>query len=307
MKQKKWFGLVPALALVIALLVPQAASAISEEDVKAVMNTMNDQLAAAGENFRLEVVSFITTEEAGQIVYFDDRTHQLGHHFVPADPRRGGYTPIVWMTEVNAEGQANGVTFTETQTAIANAMNTWDSEQCATIPLYEIPITAADNLGYVQWLLGFGPFPTYIPDVAQAGWLPGAYFDAIGGPGGSNYIIGVTWTFIWVDDITGEPTDIDGNGKLDTAFREVNYNNNFAWKVTDVSYPYIDVETVVLHETGHCLSIGHFGKAFRTESNWKLHFAPRAVMNAGYSGVQRELTGTDIASFCSIWAHWPNN
>lgn len=306
MKQKKLY-LVLSIAMIAALMVPQAASAISEDDVKAMMATVNDQLAAMGENYRLEVVSLQTFEEEGQIVYFDDRTHQLGHHFVPADPRRGGYTPIYWMSEVNAEGTANGVTFQETQDAIDSALNTWDSVQCATIPLIKVPITPADNLGVVQWIYGFGPFPTYIPDVAQAGWLPGAFFDAIGGPGASDYIIGVTWTYIFVEYPGGPPTDIDNNGKIDTAFREVNYNNKFSWAVTNVTYPDIDVETVVLHETGHCLSLDHFGKAFRTTSNWKLHFAPLAVMNAGYSGVQRELKGTDNGSFCSIWASWPNN
>lgn len=306
MKQKKWFGLVPAIALVIALMVPQAASA-SEDHVKAMMTEMNDQLAAMGENFRVEVVSFITFEDVGRIVYFSDHTLQMDTHFVPADPRRGGYTPIIWMSEVNAEGTANGVTFAETQGAIDNAMNTWNSVGCANIPLIKWPVDETVNLGYAQWYFGFGPFPTYIPDIAQAGWLPGEFFDYIWGPGGSDYVIAVTWTLIWVDDITGEPTDIDNNGKLDTAFREVNYNSKFGWAVTDVTHPDIDVETVVLHENGHSLSIDHFGTAFRTESNWKLHFAPRAVMNAGYSGVQREITATDLAAFCSIWASWPLN
>jgi len=36
-----------------------------------------------------------------------------------------------------------------------------------------------------------------------------------------------------------------------------------------------------------------------------MHFAPLAVMNASYTGVQQELTGTDAAAFCSLWATWP--
>lgn len=305
MKQKKMFSLVLSIAVIVGFMAPQAASAISEDDVRAMMASMNEQLAAMGENFRLEVVAFQTVEEAGQIVYFDNRTLQLGHHFVPADPRRGGYTEIYWMSEINSEGTANGVTLQETQDAIDSAMNTWDSVDCATIPLVKVPIANTANLGYVQWYYGFGPFPTYIPDIAQAGWLPGAFFDFIGGPGGSNYIIAVTWTYIWVNN--GVPTDIDNNGKRDVAFREVNYNNKFSWAVSNVTYPDIDVETIALHENGHSVSLGHFGKAFRTESNWKLHFAPRAVMNAAYSGVQREVTATDLAAFCSVWASWPNN
>ena len=67
------------------------------------------------------------------------------------------------------------------------------------------------------------------------------------------------------------------------------------------------METVALHETGHGLSQGHFGKAFVTNSNGKLHFAPLAVMNAGYTGVQQSLAGTDNWGHCSMWGSWPNN
>jgi hypothetical protein len=104
-------------------------------------------------------------------------------------------------------------------------------------------------------------------------------------------------------DGAGAPTDIDNNGKLDVAFREILYNDAFTWNVNGN----IDIETVALHESGHGLSQGHFGKAFRTESNGKIHFAPLAVMNAAYSGVQQGLAGTDNGGHCSIWGSWPNN
>jgi hypothetical protein len=45
----------------------------------------------------------------------------------------------------------------------------------------------------------------------------------------------------------------------------------------------------------------------RTDKNGKFHFAPRAVMNAGYTSVQQHLTGSDLAGHCSIWAAWPYN
>jgi hypothetical protein len=37
---------------------------------------------------------------------------------------------------------------------------------------------------------------------------------------------------------------------------------------------------VALHENGHALGLGHYGKVFVTTNNAKLHIAPRAVMNA---------------------------
>jgi hypothetical protein len=58
---------------------------------------------------------------------------------------------------------------------------------------------------------------------------------------------------------------------------------------------------------GHGFGQAHFGAAFQTGANDKLHFAPRAVMNAAYSGVQQSLTGTDRGGFCSMYGSWPNN
>jgi len=101
-------------------------------------------------------------------------------------------------------------------------------------------------------------------------------------------ILGVTFTLIWIDG-AGVPTDLDNNKKNDVAFREIYYNDNFTWAIDGN----IDVETVALHEAGHGLSQAHFGDIFITDSNGKLHFSPRAVMNATYSGVQQEIAETD--------------
>jgi hypothetical protein len=264
---------------------------------------INEELEAMGENVRLAVIEYYTAyQEAGQTIYFDDRTHQLGHHFVPGDPRRGGADHISWLSD-QEEGTANGVTLGDTQSAISNAMATWDGVNCSTIPLSEL-IDGSD-WGIMQFFYGYGGLPFWYADITHAGWLPGDFFEDVLGPGSSDYVIGVTFTFIWLDSPGGDPTDIDNNGKVDVAFREIYYNNEFPWGI-DTDWP-IDVETVVLHETGHGLSQGHFGKLFRTEANGKLHFAPRAVMNAGYTGVQQKLKGTDEAGHCSIWASWPNN
>jgi len=99
-------------------------------------------------------------------------------------------------------------------------------------------------------------------------------------------------------------TDIDGNGKGDTAFREIYYDPSFAWKDDGVSN--VDVETVALHEAGHGLSQGHFGKVF-LKNDGSVQASPRAVMNAFYLRPQRSLLGTDNGGHCSNWAAWPNN
>ena len=208
---------------------------------------------------------------------------------------------ISWLSD-KGEGMASGVSLNDTQNAIGRAMTTWNSVSCAYIPLSNLPDQDKD-WGYVQYLLDMGGVAGWLADYTLAGWLPGEFFDLVDGPGASDYILGVTFTFIWVDGSTGTPTDIDKNHKLDVAFRETYFNNKFPWGI-DTSFP-IDVESVVLHEAGHGLSLGHFGKLFRTDANGKFHFAPLAVMNAGYTGVQQVLSRTDNGGYCSIWASWP--
>ena len=299
MKQK-WFSMVPLIALFVLLAVPQTVSAISEDDVKAVLNTMNDQLAVAGENFRVEMVEFSTFDEVGPTVYANDRQHQLDSHWIPYDPNRWGVRDIYWA--IDHVDQTADVPWADAVGAIGNAMNTWDTVPCATIPLTLVDDYGLD-LGYVQYLVGMGGVPGWLADITHAGWLPWIFFETIGGPGGGDSILGATFTFIWTDPDTGDPTDLDGNGKNDVAFREIYYNDAFDWGI-DIRY--FDIQTVVAHEVGHGLSLGHFGKIFRSP-NGKLHFAPRALMNALYYDILHELLGTDHASFCSVWAKWPNH
>ncbi len=297
MKKVKCYSFVLAFAVILALIIAPVASAQSVNKIKKMMEKINANLEAMGEDFRLEVVDFLTyKDEAGQTVYYNNRTKQLGHHWVPGDPRRGGGTNITWLSD-QVDGAATAVSQAGTQAAMARAMETWDDVNCSSIPLVQLPDFGID-WGYVQWIVGGGGIPGWYADITHAGWF--SFFTVFGAGWGN--VLGVTFTYVWVSG--GEYTDIDNNKKLDVAFREIYYNNDFTWGINTDSP--IDVETVVLHETGHGLSQGHFGRIFRTEANGMLHFAPRAVMNAAYSGIQQELTGTDNGGHCSIWAHWPN-
>jgi hypothetical protein len=287
MKEKKLFRFFCLVAVLAFLFVPRI-SAIDEDEVKAVLNTMNDQLVQMGKDFQIEKVEFSTHDEVGPTVYANDRTHQLADHWMPFDPRRHGGQEIFWLIE--QVDQTADVPWADAVAAVGRAMNTWGTTPCANIPLVELPDLGMD-WGVVQWMVGMGGFPGWYADITHAGWLPWIFFEIIGGPGGGNSILGVTFTFTW----TAEPNVV--------AFREIYYNDAFTWGI-DIRL--FDIESIVLHEVGHGLSLGHFGKIFRTP-NGKLRFAPRAVMNAIYWDIQHELLGTDNGSFCSIWASWPNH
>lgn len=153
--------------------------------------------------------------------------------------------------------------------------------------------------GFIAAAFGFGGSFDYVADITHNGWLPAPFFDLLA-PGGSTFILGVTFTIVFTDD-NGNLIDTDNNGKYDVAWREIYYNDNFTWR-DGATY---DIETVSLHEAGHGLSQAHFGKAFRNSGG--LHFAPRAVMNAAYSGVQTQINQSDNGGHCSNWAQWPNN
>ncbi|HEX9615233.1 MAG TPA: hypothetical protein VGA55_06985, partial [Bacteroidota bacterium] len=236
---------------------------------------------------------------------------QLGHHFVSGDPRRGGHTNITYIVDLTEGSTTGGLSIAQTEPAIDNAMQTWNQESCSPL-ISKVSLGFPLDLGYVQFLLGFGGVEGWAADVTHGGWLPGTFFDAIA-QNGSTFILGVTFTLLWVDG-SGNFTDIDGDNKLDVAFRDIYYNNAFTWSVSAPEWfdPQVDVETIALHEAGHGLSQGHFGTVFNDGKGTKepgfqlnhLHFAPRAVMNAVYWDTQRDLLGTDQGGHCSIWSSW---
>lgn len=287
MKQK-WFSLFPLIALVVMLAVPQTVSAISEDNVRVVLNTMNDKLAAAGEGFQLAYAEFLTFNEVGIRVYANNRQHQLSSDWRPYDPWRFGTRDIYWT--IDQVDQTGDVPWADADAALSRAMEIWNNQPSATIPLVRVNDGGYD-LGYVQYLVGMGGTPGWLADITHAGWLPRTFFDVIAPPNGGDSILGVTFTFIW----TSRPDDV--------AFREIYYNDDFNFGV-DVRY--FDIETIAAHEVGHGLSLGHFGMIFRDAGTGHLQFAPRALMNAIYYDILHELLGPDISSFSAVWSSWPN-
>ncbi len=267
------------------------------------LDVANAQLALQGAEYRIAYAEYYTLGESGEVgtvIFANNRGNkQTGLEFIPDDPRRGGIdgdpnTIDSWV-DVTQGATASGLSAFETTNAIARAMGTWDDATCSELGASVTPVGV--DIGLVQAILGYGGTGIAVSDVMHAGWLPGGFFDLLA-PGGSGFILGVTFT------LTFAGGDLDGDGAPDLGAREIYYNDAFSW--ADDGTSSIDVETVALHEAGHGLSQAHFGKIFGTAANGKIHFSPRAVMNAAYSGVQRDLTGTDGAGHCSMWASWPN-
>lgn len=308
MKSRMWLSLTLVAIAILSLIIPAASSAArpqssetapnaTAEQVHALMEQMNAELELTGAEFRVDYAEYITADdanEAGQIVFFRNRGNkQLFAHFVPGDPRRGGRTDINYLVD-QTEGAIDGLTTAQTTAAIDRAMATWNGANCSVLPITKLADLPNQDLGVIEFILRRGGLPFPLADITHAGWLPAGVLPP--------NVIGVTFTSIFVSS-TGVPTDINNDNKADVAFREILYNDRFVWRINGN----IDVETVALHEAGHGLSQGHFGELFFTPSNGRIHFAPRAVMNAGYTGVQQSLAGSDNAGHCSIWGSWPNN
>ncbi len=268
-------------------------------------HTGNSNANTGTESIEFLMMEYFTTGENGEMgntVFFKDvGNKQLSSDFVPGDPRLGGFTNMFYAVD-NSDGAATnsgaGLTAAQTEAAIDRAMATWDGVNCSDLGMTKIPLNPNQNFGQVADFFTNPNFPGFFapggPIVLHAGFLPGSFFDILA-PGGSQFILGVTFTLVFGG------SDIDNNGKSDVAIKEIYYNDNFNWNDGST----YDVETVALHEAGHALSQAHFGKAF--VNNGGLHFAPRAVMNAAYSGVQTEITKTDNGGHCSNWAEYPNN
>lgn len=258
----------------------------------------------SAEDGRFAVFSaeYLTSEESGQIgrtVYFNNvGNKQLSADFVPGASLDGNDNISYYVDQKRPSAD---LAVSATSAAIVRAMTTWDNVECSNLGLTQVPSNTNITTGFVSALLGFGGSLGYTADLVHAGWLPKQFFDFLA-PQGSTFILAVTFTITFTDD-EGNPTDFDNNGKADVAFREIYYNDAFTWKIGTTC----DVETIALHESGHGLSQEHFGAAFASPGNNKLHFSPRAVMNAAYSGVQTEIGATDNAGHCSNWASWNNN
>lgn len=301
-----------------ALKAPSRSLMVSETGVfvSPALAEFNSALSAAGvQNVRIESaeisVAYASEEWTGATTLIaSDRTHTLGSAFVPADPRRGGRTSITYVVD-QSDGNALRrnpanptqilqLTNVQTEPELDASMAFWGTQPTCNPPVVIKEADTGADPDVVDGLVLGNPalIGTNFADITHAGWLPRAFFDRLA-PNGSAFILGVTFTFVFVD-AEGSLTDNDGDGRADVAFREIYYNSRFPWS-WDASSVNVDIQSVGIHESGHAYGLGHFGKIFQ-DARGNLHYAPQAIMNAVYVAPFREITGSDIASFCMLWA-----
>jgi hypothetical protein len=289
--------------------------------LSSMIESMNSALAARQSPLRVKKVETITNDplEMGVTVYWKDvGNKRIGDRYVPGDPRRalgspeGGWSPdptkMTYAIDPVDGVTLNGVPEATTSAEIRSAMATWDAQTCSDLGMTEIANN--QDIGWVADFFGIGGSDVVVADIQHAGWLELEF-------GGAT--VGATYWLIWVDGVTGEPTDIDHNGMNDTAFAETYYDaicdacspvNFWKWEVADgVNDPGIDVDiqSIALHESGHGLSQDHFGTGFVTDRNGFLHLTQDAVMAASYVYPKTELQGPDIGGHCGLWASWPES
>ncbi len=278
--------------------------------VQAYIAQANADLASRGLGVAIEKAEWVgggTNNEAGQTVFANDRTLRLESQWVPGDERRNAsgntVTHVVDQTFAGAN-VFNPFPVINAEPAIDASFETWDAMSCSKLDIVKRPDAA--GTGY-SILLNTGDPVTdiFYADISTIGFLPGGLFDAVLGPGASSSVLGVTFTFVFGTNTPGGfvPSDINNDGYDDVALKEVWYNDAFRWTTTGGAG--FDVETVALHENGHALGLGHFGKVSVTNSNNKLHVSPRAVMNAFILGTLRNPLGTDNGAYCGLYGSWP--
>jgi hypothetical protein len=285
---------------------------------------INVALAQSGARYRvgaaeLRIAAANWSGVTSTLLVANDREHSFGAEWVTGDPRRDGRPGVTYAIGSNTAiapttrdpDGANVRLVNEADQAahIDEAIGAWRAITCSSKPITKVAVPAGTDPDVMdQLVVGDQPSANYAPpaDIVESGWQPSTWFRTlVGGPAG-DAILGVTIPFVFVDD-NGSFTDIDRDGKVDLAGIEIFFNAGYYWG--NGAPNVVDFYSIITHETGHGLGLGHFGKVFITKSDaadglsiTDVKYAPYAMMNAVYAGGRKELAGSDNSQFCSIWS-----
>lgn len=265
-----------SLLTIPLLVVPSPAQA--DDDVLGVMVAMNDGLKAMWMDYRIESIDYLSTGK-GQP---SDRVLNQPLRWAAGDVRRWAADgQLSYLVDGSGLANSSGIDAADAAEVLAGAVATWDGASCSAPAIVERAWGGGD-VTVTDYFLGDGPLgDPFAADVVFGGWL-GAdsfFFDSD--------TLAVTVTYVFVDRTSGEPTDVDGDNRLDVALVETYFNDAFEWTTDGGAGS--DLTTAALHEVGHALGLGHFGPP------------PAAVMNPVYEGPRHELASIDQAGLCSVW------
>lgn len=260
----------------------------------------------------IRVSSICTYKEAPKQTTVETLDQQfestLPERWVPNDTRRD------W----NGDGNLNDIDYSYVAPfAIANGfdgpinaipvydemLNIWESEgYCNNVSIDATQFDFSTGLNPSQ-IFDFGLTPADPQaDVHVIGFLPAEIFESVFD---SPNVLGVAFSFVFVDE-NGDPIK-SNRGKEDKAYTEVWFNGGYAWS-NELNG--VNIQSVVLHEFGHSLNLGHFGilQSFTTDGETELVYQPVNTMNAIYIGEYRDFLGqNDKGNFCEAWGSWPWN
>lgn len=286
---------------VLALLSPASWAQTSQEEgdpyVLAMMNDFNGALRAEWMDLRAEWMD-LRVEQIEMLTLGQgmsaSRLHRQPFRWVPGDFRRAADgSNLSYLVDLSDGLGSSGLTAAGAEAAVDAAVATWGADACLQKVKLVKRVSDGSDPDIFDSRFGYGGFGNYrAADIVSAGWLPADFFERVTGPGGGQTVVALSVTFIYVGR-DGLPSDLDGDGYLDTAHSEIYYNRGFSW-LAGASGQNLDPRSVALHELGHALGIGHIGPP------------PTAVMNPVYAGTRTSLLPLDHAALCSVWSAWPN-
>ena len=207
--------------------------------------------------------------------------------------------PVTYVLDRSDYTTDLGLTETRISGALTSAFNTWGSVDGSVLTFtemsdlggnYDVFDGPADSAG-PPWFGGFSgdsldPNGNYLySNITVGGWLPNSYFDYLEDgsiDGLASNILAVTWTGQVRGSLSKKPRWV----------AEIFFNDQWTWSLNGDDLATadfeIDIETVMLHELGHALGLGHEDDVY-------------SVMGTYYTGIQRDLYQDDMDGILALY------
>lgn len=256
------------------------------------------------------------------VVEQDVGNQAFQYQWVEHDPRRHTDEGLTLYYRIDLTELPPGVSVAKTEAAIEAAVATFEGVRCGrSLDLVRVDADSDTDYGYFQHQVGMGGAPAPHADITFAGWVPAAFMAAAGVPGSFGVALPAAWqtdgALAWgldVWDPSRSFTDVNRDRKHDLFATEIYFNRDWNYVTDDKELAdtlfYIDVQTIATHELGHALGMGHFGRStVILDSDGEfidLYVNPHSagLMNTSSYYQKRDLSGSDVASFCGLYANW---